>query len=131
MSSFSSLNATSAHLHFNQYQPYIDGITMPIPGFDNHVYPIGHESKGQALYFEYGQWRAQTIRAELHELQHANMGRKSAFSSIVSVLTLYLLRYAEVDRRSLDPPPVVALRLYQLVQTGPYNFQEIEIINYE
>ncbi|KAJ3789814.1 velvet factor-domain-containing protein [Lentinula aff. detonsa] len=88
---------------------------MPIPGLDNHVYPIGHESKGQALYFEYGQWRTQTIRAELHELQHADMGRK----------------YAEVDRRSLDPPPVVALRLYQLVQTGPYNFQEIEMINYE
>ncbi|KAJ3801722.1 velvet factor-domain-containing protein [Lentinula aff. detonsa] len=104
---------------------------MPIPGLDNHVYPIGHESKGQALYFEYGQWRTQTIRAELHELQHADMGRKSAFYSIVSVLTLDFLRYAEVDRRSLDPPPVVALRLYQLVQTGPYNFQEIEIINYE
>ncbi|KAJ3995618.1 velvet factor-domain-containing protein [Lentinula boryana] len=88
---------------------------MPIPGSDNHVYPIGHESKGQALYFEHGQWRAQTIRAELYELQHANMGRK----------------YAEVDRRSLDPPPVVALRLYEVVQTSPYDFQEIEILNYE
>ncbi|KAJ4479655.1 velvet factor-domain-containing protein [Lentinula edodes] len=96
---------------FLHFEPYIDGITVPRPGMDNHVYPTGYNLKGQAIYFETGQWGGRIIRAELHELQHANIGRK----------------YAESDRILLDPPPVVALRLSELTAMG----QENERSDYE
>jgi len=51
-----------------------------------------------------GQWAGKLIRADLEEIQAADRGRK----------------YAEVDRRALDPPPVVALRLFEVTQTGEY-----------
>lgn len=44
-----------------------------------------------------GQFEGKTVRAELQELQKAELGRK----------------YARVDRRPLDPPPVVLLRIFQ------------------
>ncbi|KAH6913995.1 velvet factor-domain-containing protein [Coprinopsis sp. MPI-PUGE-AT-0042] len=45
-----------------------------------------------------GQFGGKTIRAELQELQKAELGRK----------------YARVDRRPLDPPPVVLLRVFHI-----------------
>ncbi|KAJ3971486.1 velvet factor-domain-containing protein [Lentinula raphanica] len=119
MSSYShpqiAMPFSTSNLYHHCESPYIDGMTMPIPGWDNQVYPMGDDQKGKFIYFEYGQWRRKIIRAELHELQHADMGRK----------------YAEVDRRSLDPPPVVALRLYERIQIGHYRYQDTEITNYE
>ncbi|TFK26473.1 hypothetical protein FA15DRAFT_588247 [Coprinopsis marcescibilis] len=49
-----------------------------------------------------GQFAGKTIRAELQELQKAELGRK----------------YARVDRRPLDPPPVVLLRVHQVKTTS-------------
>ncbi|KAJ4470111.1 velvet factor, partial [Lentinula aciculospora] len=63
---------------------------------------------------EQGQWKGKIVRAELYELQHADLGRK----------------YAEKDRRSLDPPPVVALRLSEITPMGQWAFQENEILDY-
>ncbi|KAJ3887223.1 velvet factor-domain-containing protein [Lentinula edodes] len=96
---------------FLHYEPYIDGITVPRPGMDNRVYATGYNLKGQAIYFETGQWEGRIIRTELHEVQHANIGRKCK----------------ESDEISLDPPPVVALRLFELTAMG----QENEISEYE
>ncbi|KAF9012447.1 velvet factor-domain-containing protein [Cyathus striatus] len=54
------------------------------------------QNMGQPLYFVSGQFEGKTIRAELEELQKAQSGRK----------------YARVDRRPLDPPPTILLRLF-------------------
>ncbi|KAF9066988.1 velvet factor [Rhodocollybia butyracea] len=54
--------------------------------------------------------KGQTIRAELVELQHATRARK----------------FAEKDRRPIDPPPVVALRLFETVQVG-WCYEEKEV----
>ncbi|ESK92276.1 hypothetical protein Moror_4674 [Moniliophthora roreri MCA 2997] len=53
---------------------------------------------GQPIPFVVGQFAGNTIRAELFEIQKANLGRK----------------YARVDRRPLDPPPVVSLKLFEV-----------------
>ncbi|PCH40369.1 hypothetical protein WOLCODRAFT_67286 [Wolfiporia cocos MD-104 SS10] len=58
-------------------------------------------SIGSAISFGYGQFASHPIRAELIELQKANVGRK----------------YTRKDRRPLDPPPVAAVKLFE-VTTG-------------
>lgn len=57
-------------------QPFTDGLTMARPGLDNRIYATGESLKGKAIYFHTGQWAGRVIRAELHELQHAELGRK-------------------------------------------------------
>ncbi|KAF8806458.1 hypothetical protein BYT27DRAFT_7224235 [Phlegmacium glaucopus] len=52
---------------------------------------------GDPMSFVSGQFAGRTIRFELQELQKAQSGRK----------------YAKVDRRPLDPPPAVLLRLIE------------------
>ncbi|PPQ93803.1 hypothetical protein CVT25_013512 [Psilocybe cyanescens] len=52
---------------------------------------------GDPMTFAMGQFAGRTIRVELEELQKAESGRK----------------YAKVDRRPLDPPPAVLLRLFE------------------
>ncbi|GAW05259.1 hypothetical protein LENED_007103 [Lentinula edodes] len=96
---------------FPPFEPYIDGMTVPRLGMDNHVYATGDSLKGQAIYFETGQWGGRIIRTELHELQHANTRRK----------------YSESDKSLFNPSPVVALRLFELTTMG----QEYEISSYE
>ncbi|ETW77395.1 developmental regulator VosA [Heterobasidion irregulare TC 32-1] len=76
--------------------------------------PRHHSSSrsiGDPLNFTSGQFSGQLIRAELVELQKADLGRK----------------YARKDRRPLDPPPVVQLRLYK-VQSDQ---REVEVENYD
>ncbi|KAK7460799.1 hypothetical protein VKT23_008728 [Stygiomarasmius scandens] len=69
------------------------------PGFNaGAMYPTGMGYMGRPIRFTSGQFSGRTIRAELQEIQKADLGRK----------------YAKVDRRPLDPPPVVALRLYEV-----------------
>ncbi|KAF9448437.1 hypothetical protein P691DRAFT_775400 [Macrolepiota fuliginosa MF-IS2] len=63
------------------------------------------------IYFSSGQFAGQRIRFELKEIQKASLGRK----------------YARVDRRPLDPPPVVLARIFR---TCPETENEEEI-NYE
>lgn len=70
-----------------------------------------------------GPHTGKTIRMELFELQKADLGRKSVKGLIVHNRQLTsLIRYAKVDRRPLDPPPVVLLKIYE-VQTGLHGDQ--------
>lgn len=55
------------------------------------------------------------MRAELVEIQKADLGRK----------------YARVDRRPLDPPPVVQLRLYYTHNEGTDSESEQEVQDYD
>lgn len=55
------------------------------------------------------------MRAELVEIQKADLGRK----------------YARVDRRPLDPPPVVQLRLYYIYNEGTDLESEQEVQDYD
>ncbi|KAL4072187.1 velvet factor-domain-containing protein [Scleroderma citrinum] len=66
------------------------------------------------IHFASGHFRGQTIRTELEEIQKADLGRK----------------YARVDRRPLDPPPVVRLRLYEVFNFGTDTQYEKEISDY-
>ncbi|KAF9077964.1 velvet factor-domain-containing protein [Rhodocollybia butyracea] len=101
-------------LHFPFDGPKGPNSTIVTRPVDETVYPIGEFLTNQPICFEAGQWKERTIRAELTELQHADRVRK----------------YAEVDRRTLDPPPVVALRLYETFEAG-YYCEEREITDYE
>ncbi|KAH7882990.1 velvet factor-domain-containing protein [Phlebopus sp. FC_14] len=57
---------------------------------------------GRPIRFVSGFFQGKTIRAELVEIQKADLGRK----------------YARVDRRPLDPPPVVQLKFYEVIHHG-------------
>ncbi|KNZ79114.1 hypothetical protein J132_01162 [Termitomyces sp. J132] len=75
----------------------------------------GTDLIGRPILFVHGQFAGSTIRAELREIQQAELGRK----------------YARVDRRPLDPPPVVQLRLFKVRDVGTEHELESEIPNYE
>ncbi|KAI6126719.1 velvet factor-domain-containing protein [Pisolithus sp. B1] len=66
------------------------------------------------IHYVSGHFQGQTIRAELKEIQKADLGRK----------------YARVDRRPLDPPPVVQLKLYQVFNYGTDTQYERELCDY-
>ncbi|RDB24850.1 hypothetical protein Hypma_007778 [Hypsizygus marmoreus] len=70
---------------------------------------------GQVMHYISGQFTGQDIRIELEELQKADIGRK----------------YAKVDRRPLDPPPVVLLRVFRVHDKGKDRQWEEEISHYE
>ncbi|KIM40220.1 hypothetical protein M413DRAFT_413646 [Hebeloma cylindrosporum] len=67
--------------------------------------------------FTAGQFIGRTLRIELEELQKAESGRK----------------YAKVDRRPLDPPPAVLLRLFQAgdSENGRYEYEQelLDVLN--
>ncbi|KAG5648548.1 hypothetical protein DXG03_003159 [Asterophora parasitica] len=69
---------------------------------------------GQIFHFMSGQFAGEDIRVELLELQKAEVGRK----------------YARVDRRPLDPPPVVLLRLFRVHDINTHQQREEEIVDY-
>jgi hypothetical protein len=65
------------------------------------------------------------IRFELHELQKAESGRKKVFVRLFE--RLYLIvdrRYAKVDRRPLDPPPAVHLRIFEVFDTETAQWEQ-------
>ncbi|KAH9474682.1 putative velvet family sexual development regulator [Psilocybe cubensis] len=66
---------------------------------------------GRPIYFQSGPYVGRTIRTELHEIQKADLGRK----------------YARVDRRPLDPPPVVLLKMFEVHNAGTDREQEEEM----
>ncbi|KDQ56985.1 hypothetical protein JAAARDRAFT_58465 [Jaapia argillacea MUCL 33604] len=66
---------------------------------------------GQPVHFIQGEYTGQTVRATLSEIQQAKLGRK----------------YARKDRRPLDPPPVVELKLYRVYNLGTDREVEVEI----
>jgi len=70
---------------------------------------------GHPIHFTSGQFAGRTVRTELIEIQKADLGRK----------------YARVDRRPLDPPPVVLLKLYFVYHLGTDREYEKEVENYD
>ena len=71
---------------------------------------------GVPILFASGQFAGRKIRFELQELQKAESGRKKVqlLFFLCSVSDILLRRYAKVDRRPLDPPPAVLLRMFEL-----------------
>ncbi|KAL4260689.1 Velvet domain superfamily protein [Pleurotus pulmonarius] len=92
------------HISVFQHQPLPvqPRIHTSSPQLSNsHQSPLSHQPAGldligERIHFSTGQFAGQVVRAELTEIQKADLGRK----------------YARVDRRPLDPPPVVLLKLY-------------------
>ncbi|KAF7329983.1 Velvet domain-containing protein [Mycena kentingensis (nom. inval.)] len=77
----------------------------------NHASDENATFVGKPIHFTEGQFAGRTIRASLSELQAAAFGRK----------------YAKVDRRPLDPPPVAWLRLFEVHNAGTPAQTEIEL----
>ncbi|KAJ7185206.1 velvet factor-domain-containing protein [Mycena filopes] len=73
-----------------------------------HATPVGVPNYFQRL-------AGQTLRAELQEIQRPEFGR----------------RFGAVDKRPLDAPPVVLLRLFQVVDVGTDEDREVEIQTYD
>lgn len=66
------------------------------------------------VHYGSGQFCGRVVRIEIHELQRAELGRK----------------YARVDRRPLDPPPVVQMRIYEVldeIEREIPNYDSIEV----
>ncbi|GAW10379.1 developmental regulator [Lentinula edodes] len=82
------------------------------------AYPTGIGLCSLPIRFQCGQFAGKIIRSELCEIQKADLGRK----------------YARVDRRPLDPPPVVVLKFVEVLdETAPdgvreLTFEEIQIL---
>ncbi|PCH37377.1 hypothetical protein WOLCODRAFT_109782 [Wolfiporia cocos MD-104 SS10] len=76
-----------------------------------HALSAGSPQIGGPVAFREGQYEGRTLRAELEELQKANLGRK----------------YARKDRRPLDPPPVVQFRLFEVLDAGTEHEHEREV----
>ncbi|KAF9814664.1 hypothetical protein IEO21_04959 [Rhodonia placenta] len=79
-----------------------------------HVQPVPSSTIGLPVSFVAGPLAGMTLRAELEEVQSAKMGRK----------------YGHKDRRALDPPPVVLMKLYRRVGYGVNTRAEEEIADY-
>ncbi|KAJ3820707.1 velvet factor-domain-containing protein [Lentinula raphanica] len=74
------------------------------------VYPTGTGLCSLPIRFERGQFAGKIIRSELCEIQKADLGRK----------------YARVDRRPLDPPPVVTLKFFEVLdEIAPERAREL------
>ncbi|EMD37614.1 hypothetical protein CERSUDRAFT_114267 [Gelatoporia subvermispora B] len=71
----------------------------------SRVRASGSSALGAPVTFIAGPFVGRTIRAELVEIQGAELGRK----------------YARKDRRPLDPPPVVQLKLFEVFDESPGN----------
>jgi len=66
---------------------------------------------GQFLKYDSGPLAGRCVRSELHEYQKPDLGRK----------------FAKRDRRPLDPPPVIRLRMFELLDEGLPTQREEEI----
>ncbi|KAI0929613.1 hypothetical protein AcV7_005102 [Taiwanofungus camphoratus] len=75
------------------------------------VRQAGSPAIGIPVLFTAGIFAGRTIRAEILQLQKADLGRK----------------YARKDRRPLDPPPIVQLKLFQVHHSGTSAQTETEI----
>jgi len=89
----------------------------PQPGF-MQGFPVPVQTDGligRPMHFTAGQFAGKTIRAEIFEIQKADFGRK----------------FASMDRRPIDPPPVIFLRLFEVFNFAtPVEF-EVELDSYE
>lgn len=91
---------------------------------------------GSFQTFESGPFTGRTIRAEVREVQKADLGRKCADPPTAASTTSSHkakdkdkdeTRNVRKDRRPLDPPPVVKLRLVELKNRGTPEEHEVEI----
>ncbi|EMD37537.1 hypothetical protein CERSUDRAFT_114167 [Gelatoporia subvermispora B] len=76
---------------------------------------VGSSTIGETVTFAAGPFAGHTIRAELEEIQKADLGRK----------------YACKDRRPLDPPPVVRLRIIHVKNPGTPDERERDFGRYD
>lgn len=76
--------------------------------------PTSSGSAGERITFTSGPLGGLTLSAKLSELQGAQLGRKSGTR----------------DRRALDPPPVVVINLYRVLNTDSGTDTEVEIADY-
>ncbi|KAF8633409.1 hypothetical protein AX17_004580 [Amanita inopinata Kibby_2008] len=89
--------------------PSRDFRQIPGPHLIGQPKPIG-----SPVTFVSGKFAGMTIRTELHEIQKAKLGRK----------------YAKVDRRPLDPPPIVLLKYFIIENLGTREEHVVEV-NYQ
>nr|UNA00544.1 velvet factor family protein [Ganoderma sp. TQC-2021a] len=86
---------------------------------DQRPYPVplavGTTPAGLPISFSQGPFTGKTIRTAVTELQKADAGRK----------------YARKDKRPLDPPPVVQVRFFEVLNRGMPAQQEREILTYD
>ncbi|KAG8715396.1 hypothetical protein FRC08_010642 [Ceratobasidium sp. 394] len=66
---------------------------------------------GKPIHYVCGPFAGRTIRSELSEYQKPDLGRK----------------FAKRDRRPVDPPPVVRLRMFETKDEGTVNAREEEL----
>ncbi|RPD78539.1 hypothetical protein L226DRAFT_531879 [Lentinus tigrinus ALCF2SS1-7] len=76
---------------------------------------VGSSTIGGPIYFTEGPFAGKTIRTSATELQKADVGRK----------------YARRDKRPLDPPPVVQVRFFEVLNAGTSRQYEKEITVYD
>ncbi|KAF9238942.1 velvet factor-domain-containing protein [Melanogaster broomeanus] len=107
-------SSASLHLSHQQLRESSDLVSPPMQPSTNHLRRTNNSWINLPIHFVSGTFEGQTIRAELSEIQKADLGRK----------------YARVDRRPLDPPPVVLLKLYQVLDHGTEFEYEREFHNY-
>ncbi|KAJ7181454.1 velvet factor-domain-containing protein [Mycena crocata] len=82
----------------------------------HHYKPISPaKTIGVPIHFAKGQFAGNTIRAELHEIQRPEYGR----------------RFGAVDKRVLDDPPVVLVRIFYVHNVGTLGEWQEEVENYE
>ncbi|KAJ7026564.1 velvet factor-domain-containing protein [Mycena alexandri] len=103
--------------HYSSLHQYVlpGGPQSGAPSEPHHRFAAPHHQTSslvnRPIHFTEGQFAGKTIRAKLEELQAAAFGRK----------------YAKVDRRPLDPPPVAWLRLFEVFNAGTEAETEQEI----
>lgn len=85
---------------------------------------------GRVTFYKTGPFAGKIIRSELVEIQQADLGRKFVDSFVPDIWSIHQneLRYGRVDRRPIDPPPVVQLRIFKV--SGTYPQFETEVENY-
>ncbi|EMD37273.1 hypothetical protein CERSUDRAFT_113922 [Gelatoporia subvermispora B] len=81
----------------------------------SRVRATGSSALGAPVTFIAGPFDGRTIRAELIEIQSAELGRK----------------YVHKDRRPLDPPPVVQLKLFEVFGESPGDVHEEALLHDE
>ncbi|TFK88602.1 hypothetical protein K466DRAFT_585407 [Polyporus arcularius HHB13444] len=76
---------------------------------------VGPSTVGGPIYFTHGPFAGKTVRTSAAEIQKADIGRK----------------FARKDKRPLDPPPVVQVRFFEVIQAGTPRQYEQEILDYD
>ncbi|KAF7360748.1 Velvet domain-containing protein [Mycena venus] len=110
MEALASWNAGFAHS-----ETTAPSLQLQLGEHSQHHCPSAANLMGLPRRFDEGRFSGQTLRAELHEIQRPKYGR----------------RFGTVDRRALDDPPVVLLRLFHVYNAGTNKQWEQEVQNYD